>query len=88
MERTLKNPYCFTDNQYFPWLLRNYFSMLIKADGMTHCLKKHERLLHSEVTSKTQVQATLFAKCPALFMAGHFVLYKILLPDSIGHIGF
>ena len=28
----------------------------------THCLNKHERPLHSEVTSKTQVQMTSFTK--------------------------
>ena len=49
---------------------------------------KRERSLHSEVTSKTQVQMTSFAKCPALIMAGYFVLYKISLPGSIGLISF
>ena len=28
----------------------------------SHCLKKHKRLLHSKITSKTQVQTTSFTK--------------------------
>ena len=56
--------------------------------SIIHCLNKRERSLHSEVTSKTQVQMTSFAKCPALIMARYFVLYKISLPGSIGLISF
>ena len=56
--------------------------------GLFHCLKKHERSLHSKLTSKTWVQSTSFTKYPALFMAGYFVLYKILLPDLIGQATF
>ena len=28
----------------------------------SHCLKKHKRLLHSKITSKTQIQMTSFTK--------------------------
>ena len=56
------------------WMTGDDSSKLIGFDGQplllfwpstisnTHCLNKHERPLHSEVTSKTQVQMTSFRK--------------------------
>ena len=37
------------------------------------CLKKHMRLLHSKLTSKTQLQTTLIKKCPVLLEV-HFTV--------------
>ena len=41
-----------------------------------HCLNKLERLVHSEVTRKIQVQMTLFPNCLVLKCSRHFVVYK------------
>ena len=46
---------------------------------LSHCLKKHKRLLHSKITSKTQVQTTLIAKCPPLLCSRQFTFSKISL---------
>ena len=69
-------------------LVQQDWELEVVTESLNHCLKKLECLLHSEVTSKTQVQTTSFAKCRALLMAGYFILYKILLPDLIGHVSF
>ena len=69
-------------------LVQQDWELEVVTESLNHCLKKLECLLHSEVTSKTQVQTTSFAKCWALLMAGYFILYKILLPDLIGHVSF
>ena len=53
-----------------------------------HCLNKRERSLHSERNSILRDESNIKLKCPALFMAGYFALYKILVPDLIGQVTF
>ena len=48
----------------------------IKVSRTKHCLNKHKRPLHSEVTSKIKVQMTSVAKCPALLCSRHFDVDK------------